>query len=95
MKYGSSIFYVNENNSNENKDITSDNIFDVFQKALQIYSDKISKQTELVLNSDTFKISVPDWNIISSDAEHINELLNEISDIIPPEQIKYWLTNKE
>lgn len=95
LKYGSSIFYVNENNSNENKDITSDNIFDVFQKALQIYSDKISKQTELVLNSDTFKISVPDWNIISSDAEHINELLNEISDIIPPEQIKYWLTNKE
>lgn len=94
LKHGASIFYFDENYTNEDKDITSENIFDVFQKSLQIYSNKISKQTDLILNNDTFKISVPDWNIISSDAEHLNELLNEISDIIPPKQVKYWL-NKE
>lgn len=95
LVHGASIFYVNEINLYEETNITSDNIFDVFQKALQIYSSKINKQTELVLNRDVFRISVPDWNIISSDAEHLNELFNEISDVIPQEQIKYWLKNKE
>lgn len=91
LQHGASIFYVNEQNPHEEQDITSENIFDVFQKALQIYSSKISKQTDLVLNGDIFRIAVPDWNITSSDAEHLNELFNEISDIIPQKQIKYWL----
>ena len=95
LKNNGSVFYVNAQNPHEEQNITSDNIFDVFQKALQIYSSKISKQTELVLNKDVFRISVPNWNITSSDAEHINEILNEISDIIPPEKIKYWLKNEE
>ncbi|EPP7233864.1 hypothetical protein ACTOJ1_000780 [Shigella flexneri] len=91
LKNNASVFYLNAQNPHEEQDITSDNIFDVFQKALQIYSSKISKQTDLVLNGDIFRIAVPDWNITSSDAEHINELFNEISDIIPQTQIKYWL----
>lgn len=91
LKNNGSVFYVNAQNPHEEQNITSDNIFDVFQKALQIYSSKVGKQAELVLNEDVFRISVPDWNITSSDAEHINKLFNEISDIIPQTQIKYWL----
>lgn len=90
LKHNGQIFYVPNNKTKPPVLIDTENSVLAFYKILSMIKPVDYSQPLRITPSDTIRLIPEGWTIISSDKEHINELFNTISTIIPKEQHTLW-----
>lgn len=93
LKHNCQTFYVPTDKTDLPILIDSDNTISLFYKILGMIKPLDYSASFKIQPLDMVRIIPNGWNIISSDKEHINNLFNAISTIIPKEQHALWKSN--
>lgn len=93
LKHNGQTFYVPTEKTDLPILIDSDNTISLFYKILGMIKPLDYSASFKIQPLDMIRIIPNGWNIISSNKEHINNLFNAISTIIPKEQHALWKSN--